>query len=246
MASYDKMVEAITEAILTRRPIPPMPSLPSIADGYEFQKRVSAKINGEIPSGLKAGVTSKVEQEKFGLKTPLIASIYSRGVLPNGCEIVETANQNLECEIGVLVDGQGRPKGLIPIVEVVLLTFENPEDFSVPNAVAVNLGADRFILGKTYLWDDQADAFSINLSKEGQTIMSCSNDYSFGSPQQGVNWMVQEARSRGMWQDSEGDSIFLLGTCGQAQSAEPGHYCADFGVLGQINFSITASPIVAP
>ncbi|MBL4871468.1 MAG: hypothetical protein JKX72_11000 [Robiginitomaculum sp.] len=240
MASSNHAADKIAQAIIARKALPLMPTLATLNDGYGLQKSITAQINGQTVIGLKAGISSRAEQKHFGLEASLIASLYERGYLQNGCEIKVAPEQNLECEIGVCVNGQGQPKGIFPVVEVVRLSFSKPEDLSLANAVAVNLGADRFICGDMLPWDEAVADIEINMTKDGVNLMTASNDYALGAPINCAKWMINEARRRGLWQESEKDSLLLLGTCGQAQPAQAGTYCIDYGALGGIEFSISA------
>lgn len=228
----------ISQAIILNQPLPVMPKL-SIEEGYQLQKTVSKLINSESFPGLKAGLTSKEIQKVVGLDEPLIASIYERGKCESGSTITVTPGHELEFELGVIVDSEGEPCQLVPVVEIVLLDFSKPEDFSLANAIAVNLGADRYLLGAPIPWSESITEVHITATKDGDTIISVKNDYSFGSPKSGVKWMLEEGNKRGVWKCLAGNkALLLLGTCGTSIPAKPGNYEVDFGVLGFVSFYV--------
>ena len=227
----------IAAAIKARQPLPPM-QCETLDAGYQLQQQLTQRIIGSDLADLKAGVTGAAVQEHLGLDGPLIASLYPGGKLSNGAQLSLVEGQELECEIGVLVDGLGKPVGLLPVVEVVSLQFSRKEDFSIANIVAANLAADRYICGETLPWDASLEEFVINVSRNGTSIATLTNEYSFGSPAEGADWLVSEARERGLWQDSSSNRLLILGTCGAPLSGRAGGYLIDYGVLGQLNFTI--------
>lgn len=238
MTSKQDYAADISHAIILHQPLPVMPEL-SIEEGYQLQKTVSKLINSESFPGLKAGLTSKEIQKVVGLDEPFIASIYERGKCESGSTITVTPKHELEFELGVIVDSEGRPYELVPVVEIVVLDFSKPEDFSLANAIAVNLGADRYLLGSPIPWSESITEVNITATKDSVTIISVKNDYSFGSPKAGVKWMFDEGNKRGVWKCLSGNkALFLLGTCGSSIPARPGNYQINFGELGFISFSI--------
>lgn len=231
------MVERVADAIASRRPLPAL-RCPDLASGYQFQRKLTAYINGGLPCDLKAGATSAEAQQHFGLSGPLVGSLYVRGKLHSGCEVVVTEGQELEFEIAVMVDNSGNPVSLVPAVEVVYLEFSQPANLSVANAVAANLGADRFICGEPVPWDKSLSQITITVSKDGNKVADLMNYYSFGTPAAGVEWIIGEARRWQMWQEPSDGRTLLLGTSGNAMKASNGEYCADFGPLGEVRFAI--------
>ncbi len=230
-------IDAIASAVLARQPLPPM-SCRSVGDGYRVQRALSARINGDRGGDLKAGVTATAAQQQLGLHGPLAASLYGDGRLENGCTLSVTEGQELECEIAVITDGAGKPLGLMPAIEVVYLAFSRAEDLSVANAVAANLGADRYICSEVVSWDESLTQIPISVCKDDVEIATMTNSYSFGSPASGAAWLVDEGRKRGLWRDGEQRRILLLGTCGNPIPAQPGQYRIDFGPLGTVDFNV--------
>ncbi|MCP5203903.1 MAG: hypothetical protein H6992_07030 [Pseudomonadales bacterium] len=233
----DATIDAIASAVLSRRPLPPM-YCSSVDDGYRVQRALSAHINANKSGDLKAGVTATEAQQQLGLDGPLVASLYVGGRLDSGCTMSVAKGQEFECEIAVVTDGSGKPIGLMPAIEVVYLAFTRVEDFSIANAVAANLGADRYICGGVVSCDPAINQVPISVYRDGVEIAAMTNSYSFGSPSSGAAWLVEEARKRGLWRDSEQQRILLLGTCGNPIPAQPGHYLVDFGRLGTVDFSV--------
>ncbi|GAA5316123.1 MAG: hypothetical protein AseanaTS_13280 [Candidatus Pelagadaptatus aseana] len=230
-------IAAISKTISERRPLPDL-CCDTLEDGYRMQKAVTASINDNLAKDLKAGVTNAAMQQQLGLSAPLLGTLYQRGKLASGCAVAVVKGQQLEFEIGVMVDDQGQPTHLVPTVEVVYLAFEDPSDFSIANVVAANLGADRHIIGNAIPWQETLSDIVITVYRDGQEIATARNEYSFGTPADGVRWMVNEARQRGLWPSAD-QRLLMLGTCGQAIDAEAGDYRVKFEKLGEVNFTVT-------
>lgn len=237
MQTTSSTLEDIAAAIEARQPLPPM-HCSSLEMGYQLQQQLTGRINGDEPVDLKAGVTGAATQKQLGLDGPLIASLYRRGKLLSGAALSLVEGQELECEIGVVVDGTGNAIGLVPVVEVVYLAFSRQEDFTLANIVAANLAADRYICGEIQPWDPSLEELDITVSKNGSPIATMRNDYSFGSPAQGVAWLVGEARKRGIWKEGDAQRLLILGTCGAPLPGDAGDYLIDFGGLGQLEFTV--------
>lgn len=233
----EDFINSIAAAVQARRPLPPM-NVASLEEGYEVQKLLVGQVDA-ASSGLKAGITSAALQQKMGLDSPLVGTLYALGELQNGCELSLVDGQQLEFEIGVVIDGAGKPVGLVPVVEVVYLAFSRKEDFVLPNILAANLGADRYIRGDVVPWNPGLQTLNITVKKADLEVASLANDYSFGAPADGVIWMVQEARRTGLWRsDGKDERLLILGTCGKPLDGERGNYQISFGDLGELSFSV--------
>jgi hypothetical protein len=68
------MVERVADAIVSRRPLPAL-RCPDLASGYQFQRKLTAHINGGLPCDLKAGATSAEAQQHLGLSVLICSEI---------------------------------------------------------------------------------------------------------------------------------------------------------------------------
>jgi 2-keto-4-pentenoate hydratase len=230
------LVEAVAGAITRHQKIGVLPSGLSVAQAYEVQHRVAEVVSGNNVIGIKAGVTAEPVQQFLGLSSPVIGSLYGGGKLLSGCELRVEEGSLLECEVGVLLDSDGKPKAILPVIEVVLLGFERDEDLTGANVIAANMGADRVICGEPIAWESRPAQIDINFAfNEGIVCTASSND-SLGGVESGVNWMLEEADRRGFCVGE--DSLLILGTCGSAVPALSGSYKANYGELGGVEFTV--------
>jgi 2-keto-4-pentenoate hydratase len=230
------LVEAVAGAIISHQKISALPSGLSVEQAYEIQHRVAEVVSGNNVIGIKAGVTAAPVQQFLGLSSPVIGSLYGGGKLLSGCRLRVEEGSQLECEIGVLLDGDGKPKAILPVIEVVLLGFERDEDLTGANVIAVNMGADRVICGEPIAWQSRPAQIDIQLAFNKSIVCTASSNDSLGGVEGGVNWMLAEAARRGFCVGE--NSLLILGTCGPAVPALSGDYKANYGELGGIEFTV--------
>ena len=223
-------------AIRARGPLPKMPAGLGLEDAYALQRQVVATVPGAV-SGLKAGMTAAAAQQMFGLTHPVIGSLYEHGRLAPGASFASAPGVSLECEIGIVVDGDGAPKTAGPVVEVPRMAFADDADRNGANLVACNIAADRYIVGEQQPLRDAYGDIRITLRRDGEEVCSAPASDALGGPQAALAWMLNEARARGL---AVGDGMLLItGACGGIHPALPGRYVADYGDFGSIEFTVT-------
>ena len=231
------LVTDMAAAIQGGGTLPKMPAGLDLEDAYALQKRVVAEVSGGTVAGLKAGMTAAAGQQAFGLKHPLIGSLYESGRLAPGATFPSAPGVSLECEIGLVVDGDGAPKTAGPVIEVPRMAFAADEDRNGPNLIACNISADRYIVGDQQPLRDSYGDIQITLSRDGEQVCSAPASDALGGPQAALAWMLNEARQRGL--PVEDGMLLITGACGGIHPAVPGHYVADYGDFGRIEFTVT-------
>jgi 2-keto-4-pentenoate hydratase len=241
----DSITELMVQAIKQHQPMPTMPAGLNLDEAYQLQHLVTAKINQGKSAGIKAGLTNSDIQQFLGLEEGIIGSLYTQGKLISGCQFATSQGLQLECEIGVIIDDEGQPKKILPVIEIVYLDYNAPTDFTGPNIVASNIGADRFICGATQRWDTEHssnnqnyDDILLSMTHDGQEVCQSSSKASLGGIVSGTQWIVQEARKRQF--DLADNTLLILGTCGAPIAATPGEYRVNYEGLGCIEFTISA------
>jgi 2-keto-4-pentenoate hydratase len=76
----------------------------------------------------------------------------------------------------------------------------------------------------------------IELKRDGEVILTTSPLDSFGGPKRALDWCISKVKSLGFAIPHGG--VLLAGTNGPAMEADPGHYEANYGPLGTIEFTI--------
>ena len=231
------LVQDMAASIRAGSPLPKMPEALSLDDAYALQKEVVAAVADGDVAGLKAGMTAPAGQQAFGLTHPLIGSLYGAGRLEPGATFASGPGVSLECEIGIVVDASGQPKTAGPVIEVPRMAFADEADRNGANLTACNIAADRYIVGEQQPLRDSYGDVQITLTRDGETVASAPASDALGGPQAALAWMLGEARARGL--AIAEDMLLITGACGGIHPAQPGHYVADYGDLGRIEFTVT-------
>ena len=233
----EELVQRMAAAIRAGEPLPKMPAELDLNAAYKLQQQVVAAVSGGAVAGLKAGMTAAAGQQAFGLTHPLIGSLYAHGRCEPGITFESGPGVSLECEIGIVVDADGAPKTAGPVIEVPRMAFSDAADRNGANLTACNIAADRYIVGTQQPLRDSYGDVTITLTRDGEQITSAPASDALGGPQAALAWMLNEARQRGL--AIEDGMLLITGACGGIHPAEPGHYRADYGDLGSIEFTVT-------
>lgn len=231
------LAQQIAEAILTHQPLPVFPEGLSLANGYELQREVASLVAPEGFKGIKAGVTSEPLQTIFGIDHALVGRLYRRGHVESGATLPFIEKQLIECEIGITIDAQGQPVSAGPALEFAFAAFSMPTDATAPNLTAGNVAADKFLTGEQQPWRESYDDIIIRFYRNEELINEAPITESLGGPANAVTWIVREARRHNF--DIPDNTLLMTGACGQVIPSAPGAYRADYGDLGEINFTIT-------
>ena len=232
-----ELADNMAAAIRAGEPLPKMPPGLGLDEAYAIQKEVVAALAGGALAGLKAGMTAAAGQQQFGLTHPLIGSLYESGRLASGAKFESAPGVSLECEIGIVIDAHGAPKTAGPVIEVPRMAFADAEDRTGANLTACNIAADRYIVGAQQPLRDSYGDVQITLTRDGETVCSAPASDALGGPQAALAWMLDEARKRGL--SVADDMLLITGACGGIHPAAPGHYVADYGDLGRVEFTVT-------
>ena len=233
----DDLIKDMAAAIRAGKSLPKMPDGLHLQQAYEIQKAVVAAVSGGAVAGLKAGMTAVAGQRQFGLDRPLIGSLYAAGRLAPGVSFASAPGTFLECEIGVMIDGNGTPLSAGPVIEVPRMAFADEEDRTGVNLAACSIAADRFIAGRQQPLRDSYDDIHIRLTRNGQEVSAAPATDALGGPYDALAWMLREAKTRGI--GVAAGMLLITGACGGLHPALPGEYLADYGALGSISFSVT-------
>ncbi len=243
MGQHQRFIADLARAIRSRSPLPAFPPGLTLEDAYSMLPVVAASVCDDSSSGIKAGLTNPDLQQLFGLDDALLGLLYDWGKCRPGSRVSCSEYSQIECELGIVLDSDGRPVSIGPAIEFVHLNFSRPEDFTPANLVMSSLGADRYLVGEQTAWNDMDfEALRdvvIRLERDGKTLLEVSPYDSLNGPVSAVQLCVEEARERGL--GLRENTLLLAGTCGAALSAASGNYTADYGLLGSIDFAIDSS-----
>lgn len=229
-------------AIRSGNPLPAYPEGLTLEGAYSALKPFTLEACDNSIAGIKAGITNPEVQQLFGLESALLGYLYDWGQLQAGASMVCREGGQIECELGIVLDDEGRPVSVAPAIEFVKVAFSNPTDFTPGNLVLANLGADQFMFGAPHDWDeesiDELADVTIRLTHDGNEVLETTSTASLGGARGAVTWCVEEASRRQLLLGQQ--TLLMAGTCGAAIPQAPGHYVADYGPLGKIEFDLVA------
>ena len=231
------LVESMAAAVRAGAAMPAMPDGLTIEAAYEIQEALVRAVAGEDLAGYKAGLTAPAGQAQFGIDHPLVGALYASGRLESGAVFAGGPGVSLECEMGVVVDADGTPRSAGPVIEVPRIGFSRGEDATGVNLCACNIAADRIVVGAQSALRDDYGSLGVTLARDGETVLEASIDEALGGPVPAVAWMVETLG--GLGRPLVDGMLLITGALGGIHPAQPGSYVADYGVLGQVTFTVT-------
>ena len=233
----NQLAKEIAAAIKAGRSLPKMPVNLGIREAYELQKAVVDEVAGGELAGLKAGLTAPSMREQFGVSESLIACLYESGRMMPGVRFASSPGVMIECELGILVDGDGHPTACGPVVEVPRMNFADGQELTGATLIACSIAADRFIVGTQLPMRGDYGDIDVRLERDGEVLSCAPATDALGGPQKALSWMLDEARKWGL--PMKDGMLCITGACGGAHRAVPGQYLVDYGELGSIEFTVT-------
>lgn len=230
------MVSVMVERITSKQIIDPISTTISIEQAYKILSHfVTLYVNDDV-KGLKAGLTTQQSQRSFGIDHPIVGYLYSYGKHASGTTIASDPQSYLECELGFVIDEQGRPVSAVPVIEVPRWPFNELNGVAAAQLLATNIAADRFIVGQPQEVRSDYESLSVSLTRDAELILNAKLTDALGGPSQSLDWMLREAAYRKL--RIEKGMLCITGACGGLHVAQPGDYVADYGVLGRVTFTI--------
>ncbi len=252
LAGEIELAELLLQSHCNNQPIPLVSSINphlSLEQAYTVQGYYVIKRNDK-PAGFKAGLTSQAVQKKFNVNQALTGVLFASGDFSMRRSIKSTYKQQLmlETEIGfeigkaitTLVTNETalkqHIKAVFPVIELPNVGFAGkPTGVDI---IAANVGAAAFIKGKpvTQFTDLDLNALSVTLTKNDKIVNIGQGSDALGEQWQAALWLVNSLIKQG-WTLAPGQFL-MTGALGKMIKAESGDYKADFGLLGEISFSV--------
>lgn len=229
------LAQRLAGAIRRHQPLPGFDSDLDLDQAYRVQSEVAALVSPGGFAGIKAGVTSPALQQNFGIDHALLGRLYESGRLENGAHLPCIDGQLLECEIGIIVDGNCQPKAAALTLEFAFLKFATPTDATAANLVAANVATDAFMTAAPQPWSDYTGT-RVQLYRDDELINDADIMESLGGPGPALLWIRGEAYRHDIAIDD--GALIMTGACGKVVPALPGNYRAECGPLGELSFSI--------
>jgi 2-keto-4-pentenoate hydratase len=222
----------------------------SIADAYDIQRQYVA-LRGEPITGYKAALTGSAGQAAMGIDHPVVGVLLASGAFPADKPVEAQQQILLETEIAfVTASNINAPvtadtvMGFIDscqgVVELASPNLANP-----PNGldlIATNSASFGYIEGQRLEIPDShtLDALAVSLEKDGEVLMSGTAGEVMSGQVEALCWLINQTLELGY--TIEAGHLLLTGSIGGILPGQPGSYCARYEELGQIHFSLPATP----
>jgi 2-keto-4-pentenoate hydratase len=226
----------IAAAVRLDRTYPDVSNDTDAARSYAIQAVVVKDLYGTKIAGYKAGLTSPITQQRFGIDQPVLGVLPESGRLSSGATLPWVPGLKIEVEIGFIIGVEDQPAAMLPVIELPRLDYADMKQVSLPDIVATNVSAYRFINGPTSVPDPDVRSYEVSLARDGKELFSAFGLDALGDPLASYAWMVNKIRA--LRYELKPGMILITGALGRVTDAEPGIYVAHYGPLGELNFRI--------
>ncbi len=225
----------------------------SLADAYLVQRHfVKRMLETETLGGFKAAGVANPAPD-----FPLVGVMLTSGIFyaTDGIviDLAKDPHRHVENEIGYVFDKaitapiedidilRRHIKAILAIVEVPGHAVEERQPVTSNDIVAWNANAREMILGAEKAPDEiDPDSIEITLTRDGERINEARGDMAaggqWGTLLKTVNHLLRQGYT------IQPGHVITNGALGNILKAEPGHYRADYGPLGVIEFEVRAAP----
>lgn len=211
---------------------------------------VALRSAGDRVAGYKSAANALPLQNALGLSAPITGALFAGGERAAGSTI-ERANYRtllIETEIGFraarsigvrvnsLAELRNATSTCMPMIELADPGFGRAR-FTGLDLIAANAASAGFISGVAQSAARvDANEARVCLSRDGVALHAAHGRDLMGDQWQALLWLVNKVVELGYV--VEPGQLLMTGALGGAHPALPGEYVAEFGVLGEIRFSV--------
>ena len=223
-----------------------------LSRAYELQRAYVAHWQTrDSIGGFKAAVTAPPMQKAFGLPGPVTSVLFSEGACSNNCSfpladyrtlLVETElsfrlKESLSSPLDTIDDLGSLVARCSPTFELADPGFGKAK-FTGEDLVATNIACRSWIEGDAFDWQSaDLDKLSVTLKRNGETLHTESAGSVMDGQWHALLWLINESIAKGY--TITPDHVLLTGAIGAAHPGQPGHYEADYGSAGRIEFQVS-------
>lgn len=227
----------------------------SLADAAEAQQAfVAGQLGQKSFAGIKGAVVGQQGQDFFGIDGPLTAVLFREGWHEASARpdipIRKDAEPGVETELGIILDQsikepvdsvdelRSKVRAVVPVIELPAGRHDWPEKPTAADLVAANVDSDHYIVGDPFPDREiDLDALPIRLVSGDAVLNETTGGDAAGGQWRNFLLQVNEAFARG-YELKAGDLV-ITGALGKIVRHGPGHYRADYGDVGSIEFSLS-------
>jgi 2-keto-4-pentenoate hydratase len=229
----------------------------SIGDAYEVQKRIVAYrlANADRIAGYKGGLMSAKSLSDKSVNQPITGVLFLSGALisPATTNLCGYRRAAFEMKIGYVFGATIRKpvatgdqvRSLVsavrPVVDLPDIAYRNENTYGAIDMIAANISSSRFVEGAPRKPNTiNLDALTVSMTRDGVPITRGTGKDSLGDQWESLRTLINIIVANGGHIDK--GWIVLTGKIGDKGAALPGHYLANYGPLGDIQFQVQACP----
>lgn len=258
MINYKELARLLIKAEENHNEVPCITSkFPEfdLSMGYLVQDElVKMKMNqGHDFLAFKMGITSEAKMKQMNIDEPIYGTIFDYMRVPNKGEIImeEFIHPKVEAEIafilaedieGPFITGEevlAKTKGILPAFEIIDSRYENFK-FKLPDVVADNTSASRFVLGDKVFNPNEfkVEKIGVTLSINGEIKANGTSAAVLGNPANSVSMLANMLFNNERGKIPKG-SIILTGGITEAILLTKGdHVTSKFDGMGEVSFYV--------
>jgi len=224
----------------------------NLARAYQLQRAYVAHWqHRDTIGGFKAAVTAPPMQKAFGLSGPVTSVLFARGKRSNNSNfpitdyrtlLVETElsfrlNKSVSAPLATIDDVRALVARCSPTFELADPGF-GAAKFTGEDLVATNIACGGWIEGEAFDWQGtDLDALEVTLKRGGEILHTESAGSVMDGQWQALLWLINHSVDQGY--TITPDHVLLTGAIGAAHPGQSGHYEADYGRAGRIEFQVS-------
>lgn len=237
-----RVVDEIVTSWREQRALPNIDETLTIDSAYRVQTRsVRKQLDGAIPAGFKAGLTSAPAQARFKADHAVAGVLFAQGALHSASTVSlhEMRGLHIEVEIAMRIGKSiDRPlddvaalrthiDGIAPAIELPNLDYAQPQALDVIDIVATNVAAAKYIVGEFAAPHERdPNSAQVRLVCNDQEMFTGSGTDSLGDQWSAALFLVNKTIEHG-WKLEPGQ-ILLTGSLGRMLPATTGHCVASY------------------
>jgi len=220
---------------------------------YRVQKIVVEKkvASGDKVIGHKAGLTSRVAQDKFGVIEPVAGELLQshKKKTATFVSMRQFKAMVVEMEIGFelklsirevpesIEELKDKVRQVMPVVELPNIHFTPDNRITGSDIIASNVAAATVIVGRGKPWAGlDLNEVKAELTRDNEVVAEGKGSDVMGDQWQALMWLVEQRLSQGL--EVKRNDLLITGAMGQVIAGERGRYVADFGPLGRVTFTM--------
>lgn len=226
------------------------------AEGYAIQRELITlrEARGDRVVGHKAGLTSRAKMKQVGVDEPLRGVLTAQLALEDGGALSRAAHihPRVEPELAFILSrdlsGPVSPVEAMGAVGAVCVALEVLDSrykdftFTLPDVVADNTSAARFVLGSERFSPEALpplDNLGVVLSKNGAPVQIASTAAVLGHPARALAALANMLHAAGSAGLSEGDIILTGGITAAVPMSAGDHFELEIEAAGRVSVSVT-------